>query len=144
MQNKKEYQQYADRKLPPSHLLKNCVNAFLIGGGICTIGEIISVALKGLGLDKELSSAFTTIILIFLSVLFTGLGLYSKLARVAGAGTIVPVTGFANAVAAPAIEAKTEGYILGVAAKIFTIAGPVIVFGTAASVIVGLGFLLFK
>lgn len=144
MKDKKEYQKYADRKLPPSHLLKNCVNAFLIGGAICTLGEVISNILKAAGLDKEMSSSFTTIILIFLSVLFTGLGLYSKLARFAGAGTIVPVTGFANAVAAPAIEAKTEGYVLGVAAKIFTIAGPVIVFGTAASVIVGLGFLIFK
>ena len=144
MKDKNEYQKFADRKLPPSHLLKNCINAFLIGGAICTLGEVITNVLKWAGLDKEMSSGFTTIILIFLSVLFTGLGLYPKLARFAGAGTIVPVTGFANAVAAPAIEAKTEGYVLGVAAKIFTIAGPVIVFGTAASVIVGIGFLIFK
>lgn len=144
MDKKKEYQKIADRKAPPSHLLKNCINAFLIGGFICTIGEGISSIYKSLGLDKEMAGSATTITLIFLGILLTGLGVYSKIARFAGAGTIVPVTGFANAVASPAIEAKTEGYILGVAAKIFTIAGPVIVYGTVASVIVGIGFYVFK
>lgn len=144
MNDKKDYQKLADRKLPPSHLLKNCINAFLIGGIICTIGEAISVMYKSLGLDKEMAGAATSVTLIFLGILFTGLGIYSKIARFAGAGTIVPITGFANSVASPAIEAKTEGFVLGVAAKIFTIAGPVIVYGTVASVIAGIGFYIFK
>ena len=141
---KQEYKEFAEKKLPPSNLLKNCIKAFLIGGGICVIGEGISSLYKFWGMDKELAGSATSITLIFLGILFTGLGLYSKLARHAGAGTIVPITGFANAVASPAIEAKTEGFILGVAAKIFTIAGPVIVYGTVASVIAGLGFYIFK
>ncbi len=144
MDKKKEYQKLADRKSPPSPILKNCINAFLIGGVICTIGEGISSMYKSFGLNKDMAGSATTITLIFLGILLTGLGVYSKIAHFAGAGTIVPVTGFANAVAAPAIEAKTEGYVLGVAAKIFTIAGPVIVYGTVASVIVGIGFLIFK
>ena len=144
MDKKKEYQKIAERKAPPSNLLKNCINAFLIGGLICTIGEGISSIYKSFGLDKEMAGSATTITLIFLGILLTGLGIYSKVARFAGAGTIVPVTGFANAVASPAIEAKTEGYVLGVAAKIFTIAGPVIVYGTVASVIAGIGFCIFK
>lgn len=142
--NKQEYKKIAEKKLLPSNLLKNCTKAFLIGGGICTIGEGISTLYKFWGMDKEMAGSVTSITLIFLGVLFTGLGLYSKLARHAGAGTIVPITGFANAVASPAIEAKTEGFVLGVAAKIFTIAGPVIVYGTVASVIAGLGFYIFK
>jgi len=141
---KSEYKKIAEKKSPPSQLLKNCIKAFLIGGAICLLGEIISNIYKSFGLDKEIAGSATSITLIFLGILFTGLGLYSKLARHAGAGTIVPITGFANAVASPAIEAKTEGFILGVAAKIFTIAGPVIVYGTAASVIAGLFFYLFK
>ena len=141
---KQEYKEFAEKKLPPSNLLKNCIKAFFVGGGICVIGEGISSVYKVWGMDKELAGSATSITLIFLGILFTGLGLYSKLARHAGAGTIVPITGFANAVASPAIEAKTEGFILGVAAKIFTIAGPVIVYGTVASVIAGLGFYIFR
>lgn len=141
---KEEYKKFVDRKLPPSDLFKNSLKAFFVGGGICTIGEGISSLYKFWGMDKEIAGSATSITLIFLGILFTGLGLYSKLARHAGAGTIVPITGFANSVASPAIEAKTEGFILGVAAKIFTIAGPVIVYGTVASVIAGLGFYFFK
>ncbi len=144
MKKDTDYKKFSDKKLPPSHLFKNMLNAFLIGGGICTIGEAILKAYLWAGLEKDMAGAATSVTLIFLSVLFTGLGLYSKLARFAGAGTIVPITGFANAVASPAIEAKTEGNVLGVAAKIFTIAGPVIVYGTAASVLAGLYFLIFK
>ncbi len=143
MDKKKEYKKFADKKVPPSNLLKNCINAFLIGGAICTVGEGIMEMYKSLGLDKEMSGSATSVTLIFLGILFTGLGLYSKLAQYAGAGTIVPITGFANAVASPAIEARTEGFVLGVAAKIFTIAGPVIVYGTVASVISGLIFYIF-
>ena len=143
MKKKTDYQKFSDKKLPPSHLLKNMLNAFLIGGAICTLGEAIMQFYLWTGLSKDLSGSATSVTLIFLSVLFTGLGLYSKLAHYAGAGTIVPITGFANAVASPAIEAKTEGYVLGVCSKIFTIAGPVIVFGTAASAVAGVCFLIF-
>ncbi len=144
MKKKTEYAKYADRKLAPSPIFKNCTMAFLIGGIICTIGEGISQFYKGMGLSQEMASSATSVTLIFIGILLTGLGVYSKIAHYAGAGTIVPITGFANSVASPAIEAKTEGYILGVAAKIFTIAGPVIVYGTIASVIVGIGFYFFK
>lgn len=144
MDKNKEYQKLADKKQLPSPILKNCVNAFFIGGAICTVGEIISEIYKSCGLDVETAGSATSVTLIFLGILFTGLGLYSKLAHYAGAGTIVPITGFANSVASPAIEARTEGFVLGVAAKIFTIAGPVIVYGTAASVIAGLWFYFFK
>lgn len=144
MKKKTDYEKFSDRKVPPSHLFKNMLNAFLIGGGICTIGQGILEFYLWLGLQKDMAGTATSVTLIFLSVLFTGLGLYSKLAHFGGAGTIVPITGFANAVASPAIEAKTEGYVLGVCSKIFTIAGPVIVFGTAASVLSGLWFLIFE
>lgn len=140
MDKKKEYQKFADKKQLPSPILKNCVSAFFVGGAICTVGEIISGMYKSFGLDVETAGSATSVTLIFLGILFTGLGLYSKLAHYAGAGTIVPITGFANSVASPAIEARTEGFVLGVAAKIFTIAGPVIVYGTAASVIAGVWF----
>ena len=142
MDEKKNYKKLAERKVPPSHLVKNCFNAFLFGGTICTIGELISSIYKLIGLDKDTAGSLTSVSMIFIGVLLTGLGVYSKIARFAGAGTIVPITGFANSVASPAIEAKTEGLILGVAAKIFTIAGPVIVYGTVASVIVGIGFFI--
>lgn len=136
--DKKEYEKFAKRKYPSSPVLKNCIFAFLIGGAICTLGEGISQVYALIGFTKENAASLTSVTLIFLSVLFTGLGIYSKIAHYAGAGTIVPITGFANAVASPAIEAKTEGFVLGVAAKIFTIAGPVIVYGTAASVVAGI------
>lgn len=143
MDKNKEYQKFADKKQLPSPILKNCVTAFFVGGAICTVGEIISGIYKSFGLDMETAGSAISVTLIFLGILFTGLGLYSKLAHYAGAGTIVPITGFANSVASPAIEARTEGFVLGVAAKIFTIAGPVIVYGTAASVIAGLWFYFF-
>lgn len=144
MKKETDYKKYAERKLPPSHLFKNMINAFLVGGGICTLGEIILEGYKWAGVESDPAGSATSVTLIFLSTIFTGLGLYSKLARFAGAGTIVPITGFANAIVSPAIEAKTEGYVLGVGAKIFTIAGPVIVYGTAASVLAGICFYIFK
>lgn len=141
---KSDYQKMAERKLLPSKLFTNSLKAFLIGGGICAVGECVSSIYKAFGMNKDIAGSATSVTMIFMGILFTGLGLYSKLARHAGAGTIVPITGFANAVASPAIEAKTEGFVLGVAAKIFTIAGPVIVYGTVASVVAGIGFLIFK
>ncbi len=135
--DKKQYSEYVDKKTKNSPMLKNCINAFLFGGAICTLGQVIYNILKSFGLGEKQVSGGTSIILILIGVTLTGFDIYPKLAKKAGAGTIVPITGFANAVSAPAIEAKTEGFVLGVGAKIFTIAGPVILFGTLASVVCG-------
>lgn len=123
---------------PNSKSWINIPMAFLVGGLICTLGEVTLNIFTHFGAEKEAAGAWASIILVFLSALFTGLGIYEKLAKHAGAGTLVPITGFANAVVSSAIESKSEGYILGVGAKIFTIAGPVILYGTTASVIYGL------
>ena len=128
-----EYGEYVKRKTPNSTLLKNCIKAFLIGGLICTIGEGLMLLFANLGLDEETAAMFESVTLIFASALLTGLDIYPKIAKHAGAGTVVPITGFANAVVSPALEAKTEGMVLGIGAKIFTIAGPVILYGTLAS-----------
>ena len=139
---KKEYKDFADRKSPSSHLLKDCAMAFLFGGAICTFGQLLFALYEPLGLGKELTGSAVSVTLIFLGVLLTGLNIYPKLAKYAGAGTIVPITGFANSVAAPSIEAKTEGYVLGVGAKLFTIAGPVIVYGIGASFLAGIWYFI--
>ena len=123
---------------PKSPVVKDCINAFWIGGLICTIGQLILNGYTALGLDKTDAGTATSMSLVFLSALLTGLSLYDNIAKYAGAGTLVPITGFANAIAAPAVEFKTEGFILGVGAKMFTIAGPVIVYGVSASVVYGL------
>lgn len=120
----------------------NAPKAFLTGGGICAAGEVLRELLLRTGLPVQDAAAWTSVILVFLSALATGLGLYEKLAKHGGAGTLVPVTGFANAVAAAAVEAKTEGAVTGIGTKIFTIAGPVILYGTAASAVYGLLYLL--
>jgi len=138
--NKDEYKEYSDKKMPPSTIVKDCIFAFIFGGAICVIGQFLTNIYKPFGLSKELNGSLVSITLIFIGVLLTGLGLYPKLAKYAGAGTIVPITGFANSVASPAIEAKTEGFVLGVSAKIFTIAGPVIVYGIGSSFLVGIWF----
>ena len=119
-------------------MMRDCINAFWIGGLICTLGQLIMNGYSALGLDKTDAGTATSMTLVFLSAVLTGLSIYDDLAKVAGAGTLVPITGFANAVAAPAVEFKTEGFILGVGAKMFTIAGPVIVYGVSASVVYGL------
>lgn len=134
----KEYNEYVKNKTPNSKIFTNCIKAFISGGIICVIGQCILTLLKKWGLDEEAAGTFTSIILIFLGALLTGLDIYPKIAKFAGAGTIVPITGFANSVVSPALEAKTEGMVLGVGAKIFTIAGPVILYGIFASWIAGL------
>ena len=134
----KEYAKLVKQLSPKSPTCKNCIWAFLVGGGICTLGQLILNGYTALGVEKETASAAASMTLVVLSALFTGLSLYDDLAKHAGAGTLVPITGFANAVAAPAVEFKTEGFILGVGAKMFTIAGPVIVYGVTASVVYGL------
>ena len=134
----KEYGKLVKNMQPRSPLGKDCLKAFLIGGLICAIGQVCLNGYTALGLDKDGASTATCITLISLSALLTGLSLYDNIAKHAGAGTLVPITGFANAIAAPAVEFKTEGFILGVGAKMFTIAGPVIVYGVSASVVYGL------
>ena len=133
----REYGKMIEEMSPKSPIVKDCFHAFWIGGLICTIGQLILNGYTALGLEKTDAATATSITLVFLSALLTGLSLYDNIAKHAGAGTLVPITGFANAVAAPAIEFKTEGFILGVGAKMFTIAGPVIVYGVSASVVYG-------
>ena len=134
----KEYEKLVGELSPKSPLWKDCLFAFVIGGGICALGQLFMNWYEDLGLDKTDAGTLTSMTLVALSALFTGLSLYDNLAKYAGAGTLVPITGFANSVAAPAVEFKTEGFILGVGAKMFTIAGPVIVYGVSASVVYGL------
>ena len=134
----RQYQALVKELSPKSPILKNCINAFWIGGLICTLGQLIGNGYTALGLGEQESATATSATLIALSALLTGFSLYDNIAKHAGAGTLVPITGFANAVSAAAIEFKTEGFILGVGAKMFTIAGPVIVYGVLASVVYGL------
>ena len=133
-----EYDKLVKSMMPKSPIGKDCLLAFLVGGAICTLGQLILEGYLALGLDQKQAGTAMSMTLVALSALFTGLSLYDNLAKYAGAGTLVPITGFANAVAAPAVEFKTEGFILGTAAKMFTIAGPVIVYGVSASVVYGL------
>lgn len=138
MPNKdKNYQKLADKYSPPSPKLKNCCMAFLFGGAICTFGQAVMNTVK-LFADEEASAIWTSVIMVFLGALLTGVGVYDSMAKHAGAGTLVPITGFANSVVSPALEFKTEGMITGVAAKMFIIAGPVIVYGVLTSAVCGL------
>ena len=134
----KEYARLVKEMSPRSPIWRDCLNAFWIGGLICALGQLIMNGYVALGLEKEAAGTAMSMTLVALSALLTGLSLYDDIAKRAGAGTLVPITGFANAIAAPAIEFKTEGFILGVGAKMFTIAGPVIVYGVSASVVYGL------
>lgn len=141
---KKEYLAYVDRKAQKSPIVKNVCLAFFIGGLICVLGECLMNWYLLLGLDQKLASSLVSVTLVFLSALFTGLNLYDDLAKLGGAGTLVPITGFANAIVSPALEFKREGMITGMAVKLFTIAGPVLVYGITASVIYGLLLVIFK
>ena len=133
----KQYQKLVQDLSPKSPIGRDCFNAFWIGGLICVIGQVILNCYSAWGLDKEAAGTATSMTLVAISALLTGLSLYDDIAKHAGAGTLVPITGFANSIAAPAVEFKTEGMILGTAAKMFTIAGPVIVYGLSASVVYG-------
>lgn len=135
---KEEYAEMLGNQSPPSNLLLDMAWAFVVGGLICTIGQAISEFYKSRGLDQTAVSAATAITLVFLGGLLTALHLYDKIAKKAGAGTLVPITGFSNAIVSPAMEFKSEGFILGLGAKLFAIAGPVLVYGISASVIYGL------
>ena len=138
----KEYQKLADAHAPKSPILKDCVNAFWIGGLICVIGQWFTNGYRILGLEKTDAATAASMTLVLISALLTGLSLYDDIAKVAGAGTLVPITGFANSVAAPAVDFRSEGLITGMAVKMFTIAGPVIVYGTVASVLYGVVLML--
>ncbi|MDD5931931.1 MAG: stage V sporulation protein AC [Oscillospiraceae bacterium] len=140
----KEYQQYVKQKSPNSPIVKDTMLALVIGGAICVVGQLIQNGWSSLGLSKEDAGTATSCTLVLLSALLTGLNLYNKLGRFGGAGTLVPITGFANAVVSPAIDFKSEGFVTGMAAKMFTVAGPVIVFGTLASAIYGVILMLFQ
>ncbi len=137
MVNKKKYSKMVEKQTKNSPIIKDCVKAFLIGGAICTVGQVIMNIYMSLEMEKKQAQTLTSVTLVFIGVLLTALHLYEKLAKHGGAGTLIPITGFANAVSSPAIEFKSEGFVLGVGAKMFTIAGPVIVYGTVASVIYG-------
>ena len=141
---KKNYQNYVDQKTPNSPIFKNCFNAFWVGGLICTIGQLINIYCKSQGLDAQISSTIVSIILIGISAFLTGLNCFNKIGKFAGAGSLVPITGFANSIVSPAMEYKSEGYVMGVGGKMFTVAGPVLVFGISASIIVGIIYLIFN
>ena len=134
----KQYNALVREMSPRSPIWKDCLNAFWIGGLICTLGQFFVNSYTALGLEKQEASGAASMTLVAISAFLTGLSLYDNLAKIAGAGTLVPITGFANSIAAPAVEFKTEGFILGVGAKMFTIAGPVIVYGVSASVVYGI------
>lgn len=134
----REYQQYVNSKLPKINYVKNCVWAFMVGGLICTIAQWVFNILKDFGVKEDEAATFTVIIMILASAILTGVGIYDKIGKRAGAGSIVPITGFANSVVAPAMEFKREGYVMGVGAKMFSMAGPVLVYGFGSSVMVGL------
>ena len=133
-----EYRKYVQQKQPKSPIVKDTALAFVVGGLICLLGQVVLEFWKSQGLDQETASGATSITLVGLSALLTGLNLYNTIARFGGAGTLVPITGFANAVVSPALDFKSEGLITGMAAKMFVVAGPVIVFGVSASVVYGL------
>ena len=139
-----DYGKLVNERSEPSPMGKDLVWAFLVGGAICAIGQGLMNLYQSYGLDKEQSGTATSVTLIFAAALLTGLGIFDKLAKRAGAGTLVPITGFANAMVSPALEFKSEGFVTGMAAKLFTVAGPVLVFGISASVIYGLILCLLK
>lgn len=144
LETKQAYQDYVDKKSPNSPLLKNCFNAFWVGGLICSVGQIILNICKERGFDTVTSGTIVSILLIGISAFLTGLNLFNKIGKFAGAGSLIPITGFANSIVSPAMEYKAEGYVMGVGGKMFTVAGPVLVFGISASILVGIVFLIFN
>lgn len=136
--DKKQYKKYAKAHAPRSPIIKNCIRAFLVGGTICTLGEALCELYQTHPqIDEKSASALVSVTLVFIAVLLTGIGIFDNIAKFAGAGTLVPITGFANSVASPAIDSRSEGYVLGVGAKIFTVCGPVLLYGTLAGAIYG-------
>ena len=143
--DKKAYKKYADAHAPSSPTVKNCIWAFFIGGSICLVGQILLVLYRDVAkMGQKEAGTLTSVTLIFIAVVLSGLGLFEKIAKRAGGGTLVPITGFANSVVSPAIDAKAEGLVLGIGAKIFIIAGPVLLYGTLAGAIYGVLYWLSK
>lgn len=140
---KSNYKGMVDKKEVNHKVIPHAITAFMVGGSICTVAEVVNTILVSMNVEKDAAGTWTVIIMVFLGSFFTGLGVYDKWAKYAGAGTIVPITGFSNSVSSAAIEFKSEGYILGVGAKIFLIAGPVIAYGVASSIILGLIYYFF-
>lgn len=143
-EEKKAYEEYVKSVTPVHNLPKNMLKAFLVGGIICVIGQLILNWCQNMGMDEKTAGSWCSIVLIFLSALLTGLNIYPKLAKFGGAGTLVPITGFANSVAAPALEYQKEGQVFGIGAKIFNIAGPVILYGIASSWVLGVIYWILK
>ena len=141
---KKDYQNYVNKKTPNSPILKNCFNAFWVGGLICVIGQLVNSYCKSLGLDTQISGTIVSIILIGISAFLTALNCFNKIGKFAGAGSLIPITGFANSIVSPAMEYKSEGYVMGVGAKMFTVAGPVLVYGISSSILVGIIYFIFR
>ena len=144
VESKEDYQKYVDKKTPNSPIFKNCFNAFWVGGLICSIGQIIFEFFKMRGLEESNCYAIVSISLIFLSAFLTTLNIFNRIGKFAGAGSLVPITGFANSIVSPAMEYKSEGYVLGVGAKMFTVAGPVLVYGISSAMIIGFIYLIFN
>lgn len=144
IETKADYQKYVDEKTPNSPIWLNILKAFIVGGIVCLIGQFIADYLTSRGLDKDTVSSTTSIALIFIGIFLTSINVYNRIGKFAGAGSIVPITGFANSIASPAIEFKSEGLVLGVGAKLFQVAGPVLVYGISTSIVVGLLYYLFK
>lgn len=144
LDTKKDYKNYVDKKSPNSPIIKNCFNAFWVGGLICSIGQLISELCKYKNLDAQISSTIVSIFLIGISAFLTGLNIFNKIGKFAGAGSLVPITGFANSVVSPAMEYKSEGHIMGIGAKMFTVAGPVLVYGISSSILYGIIYFIFK
>ena len=142
--SKKQFGEMVEKASPNSSLIMNCIKAFVSGGLICGLAQVYFNALSEMGFTKDEAQMITVVTLIFIAAVLTGLGFYNKIAKHAGAGTIVPITGFSNSVVSPAIEFKKEGLVFGVGAKMFIVAGPVIVYGLAASAVVGLVYYFIK
>lgn len=138
IETKQEYSDYVEQKSPNSPILKNCFDAFWVGGLICSIGQILFDFCKFKGMDETSCSTIVSIVLIGISSILTGLNVFNKIGKFAGAGSLIPITGFANSIVSPAIEYKSEGYVMGVGGKMFTVAGPVLVFGISTSVLIGI------
>ena len=144
MKTTADYQKYVNQKSPNSPILKNCFNSFWVGGLICALGQFIMEICTYNGIGKTLSATIVSISLIFLSAFFTALNIFNKIGKFAGAGSLIPITGFANSIVSPAMEYKSEGYVMGVGAKMFTVAGPVLVYGISTSILIGLLYLMFN
>jgi stage V sporulation protein AC len=141
--NSNEYEKFIQNKMPKPKTLKNCILAFIVGGVFSDVGQLITNIFKKNGFNSEQTSAGTALVLVFIGAILTGVGIYDKIGKFAGAGSIVPITGFANSIVSPAMEFKREGFVFGVGARMFTVAGPVLVFGISSSIIVGIIYYLF-